>query len=317
MNKEKIMSNYEIVIESTCDLDSSLRERFHLYKEVIRGVVYLPSGDILADTDWNNYSSDEFYKIVKKNAGKVHTAFAPMEEFERVVLPILKEGKDVMVFTISSAISGTYNGFRNFAEIILDDFPGRKIEIVDTLKYASAGGLLAIYAAQNRDNGMSFEDNVKWCNVNRNCLHEIGPMDDLRFLAKNGRIKAGKAFFGQLAGVQPAADFTLDGKSQPLGTVRGDKAVDKLCLEYLLRTIEKPEDQIIIVAHSNRKERALRYKEQLEKALKAKEVLIVEVGQSTGPNVGPGLCVYFYMGRPLTEDRAEETKIFLELKENA
>ncbi len=311
------MSNYEVVIESTCSFDSSLRKRFNIYPEVIRGVVYLPSGDILADTDWKNYTPEEYFKLVKKNAGKVHTAFAPMEEFERVVLPILKEGKDVMIFTISSAISGTYNGFRNFADIILDDFPGRKIEIIDTLKYDCAGGLLAIYAAQNKEKGMSLEDNVKWCNENRNRLHEIGPMDDLRFLAKNGRIKAGKAFFGQLAGVQPVADFTLDGKSQPLGTVRGDKAVDKLCLDYLLKTIENPEEQVIFVCHSAREERALRFKEQLEKALKAKDIIVLSVGQSCGPNIGPGLCAYFYMGKPLTESREEETNLFLSLKEAA
>ena len=311
------MSNYEIVIESTCSFDSSLRKKFNIYPEVIRGIVYLPSGDILADTDWNNYTPDEYFKLVKKNAGKVHTAFATMEEFERVVLPILKAGKDAMVFTISSAISGTFNGFRNYVEIILDDYPGRKIEIIDTLKYDAAGGLLAIYAAQNRDKGMSFEDNVKWCNENRLCLHEIGPMDDLRFLAKNGRIKAGKAFFGQLAGVQPVADFTVDGKSQPLGTVRGDKAVDKLCLDYLLKTIVNPEEQVIFVCHSAREERAKRFKAQLEGALKAKEILLISVGQSCGPNIGPGLCAYFYMGRPLTEEREEETKLFLSLKENA
>ena len=308
--------SYEIVIESACDLPLDLRERYGLYKEYIHGVVYLPSGDIEADLEWTNMSQKEYFRAVKKNAGKIKTAFATYEEFVRVVEPILKDGKDVIVFTISSGISGTYNAFLGYADMLLDDYSGRKIAIVDTLKYASAGGLLAIYAAKNRDAKMSFEDNVKWCNEAKTRIHESGPMDDLRFLAKNGRLSAGKAFFGQLAGVQPIADFSLDGKNVPLGTVKGDSNVDKVSLQYLLKTIENPEEQTIIIAHSDRETRALRYKAQLEDALKVKEILVVSVGQSCGPNIGPGLCAYFYIGKPISKDREVENKLFLELKES-
>lgn len=311
------MQNYEIVVESAVGLSSELRKKYHLYDDVIRGVIYFPNKDLLADTEWKDITPSEYFKVIKKYAGKVHTAFGTFEEFSRVVSPILESGKDVIIYTISTGVSGTFNGFRNYVDIILDDFPGRKIEIIDTLKFDAAGALLAIHAAENRDKGMSFEDNVKWSNENRFCLHEIGPMDDLRFLAKNGRIKAAKAFFGQLAGVQPVADFTTDGKSQPLGTVRGDKAVDELSLKYLMKTIVNPEEQVVIIAHSDREARAKLYKENLEKALKVKEVVLVSVGQSCGPNVGPGLCAYYYMGNKITDDREKETKLFLELKENA
>lgn len=311
------MQNYEIVVESAVGLSSELRRKYHLYDDVIRGVIYLPGKDVLADTEWKDISPVEYFKVVKKNAGKVHTAFGTFEEFSRVITPILEKGKDVIVYTISSGISGAYSGFRSYVDILLDDFPGRKVEIIDTLKFDAAGALLAIHAAENRDKGMSFEDNVKWSNENRFCLHEIGPMDDLRFLAKNGRIKAAKAFFGQLAGVQPVADFTTDGMSQPLGTVRGDKAVDELSLKYLMKTIVNPEEQVVVIAHSDREARAKTFKENLEKALKVKEVVLVSVGQSCGPNIGPGLCAYYYMGNKISDDREEETKLFLSLKENA
>lgn len=308
--------SYEIVIESTCNLPLSLRERFNIYKEYIRGIIYMPDGDIEADTEWSKISPKEYFKIVKKNAGKVKTAFATYEEFIRVIEPILKDGKDAIVFTISSAISGTYNAFLQYKEMLLEDYPGRKIEIIDTLKYDCAGGLLAIYAAQNKLEGMSFENNVKWLNEKRHSIHEIGPMDDLRFLAKNGRLSAGKAFFGQLAGVQPVADFSFDGKNVPLGTVKGDANVEKVVIEYLKATIVDPENQIVIISHSDRESRALRFKELLEKALKVKEVLLLSVGQSCGPNIGPGLCAYFYMGKPISENREEENKLFLSLKES-
>ena len=307
--------SYEIVIESTCDLNAELREKFHIYPDVIRGFVYIPGKEeFFADTEFKNYSKEEFFKIVKSKAGKVHTAFAPFQEFSRVVEPILEAGKDAIVFAISTGISGTYNGFLNWASLLLEDYPERKIAIIDTLKYSSASGLLAIYGAENKEKGMSFEDNVKWLNEHRYCLHEAGPMDDLSFLAKNGRISAGKAFFGGLVGVQPFGDFTRDGKNAPLGTIKGDAKTNEVALQYLLKMAKNIEDQVIVIDHSMREKRAELFKEQLLKVAKPREVIITHVGQSCGPNMGPGLCAYFFMGDPIQENREEELKVFSELK---
>ena len=307
--------SYEIIIESTCDLNAELRSKFNIYPEVIRGVVYIPGRDeIYSDLEFRNFTKEEFFKIVKTKAGKVHTAFAPYEEFARVVEPILKDGKDVIIFTISSGISGTYNGFLNWASVLLEDYPDRKIEIIDTLKYSSASGLLAIYAAQNREKGMSFKDNVAWCNENRFCLHEAGPMDDLSFLAKNGRLSAGKAFFGGLAGVQPFADFTRDGKNAPLGTLKGDAKTNEVSLKYMLKLAKNLDDQIVVIAHSVREKRAQEFKNQLLKVAKPKDVIITHVGESCGPNIGPGLCAYFFMGDPIRENRELELAAFTEFK---
>lgn len=310
------MNNYEIVLDTSCDLNKENRIKFGIYEDIIRSVVYLPDGsETLADVEWENFKYDEFYKIVSKKVGQVKTAFATFEEFSRVVVPLLKQGKDVMIFVLSSALSGTTNGFRNFADILSDDYPDNKIVVIDTLKYGSASGLLAVYAAENKKKGMSFDENVEWLNKNRHRLHEVGPMDDLRFLAKNGRIAAGKAFFGQLVGVQPIADFTYGGLSMPLGTIKGDAAANKISIEYMKATIENPEDQVIFIGHTNREKRAEMFKEQLLKEMKVKDVVIVPVGQVCGPNIGPGLCAYFYMGKKLTESREDETKLFLSLKE--
>lgn len=307
--------SYEIIIESTCDLNAELRGKYGIYPEVIRGVVYIPGKDeIYADLEFRNYTKDEFFKIVKQKAGKIHTAFAPYEEFIRVVEPVLKEGKDAIIFTISSGISGTYNGFLNWASVLLEDYPERKIEIIDTLKYSSASGLLAIYGAKNRDNGMSFEDNVNWCKENRFCLHEAGPMDDLSFLAKNGRLSAGKAFFGGLAGVQPFADFTRDGKNAPLGTLKGDAKTNEVSLQYMLKLATNIEDQIVMICHSVREKRAEEFKRQLLEVAKPKEVILTHVGESCGPNIGPGLCAYFFMGSPIEDAREKEMATFSELK---
>ena len=309
------MNNYEIVIDSSCDLTLELRKRFFIYEDYIRCIVYLPGGEIKADLDWNNIPSSDFYKIVKSKVGQVKTAFATYEEFVRVIEPILKNKQDVMIFTISSGLSGSSNAYNNYKEMLLEDYPDRKIEVIDTLKYSCAGGLLAIECAKNRNDGMTIEENTKWVNEKRFCLREMGILDDLRFLAKNGRIAASKAFFGTLVGVQPLADFTVDGKTMPLGTVKGAKKADKFSIEYLMKTAVDIEDQIVFIAHSEREERAKIFKEQLLKVAKPKDVIIANVGQCCGPNIGPGICTYFYFGSKISENHEIENKLFKEICE--
>ncbi len=306
------MENYEIVIESCAEINNEIRKQYHIYEDYIHDIVYLANGkEILSSTEWDNFTPDEYFSMVKKNPGKIKTAFATYNEFIRVVEPILKEGKDVIIPVISSGISGTYQAFKGYADMLLDDYPERKIEIIDSLKYSSAIGLLAIYIAINRDNGMSFEDNVNWANKNKLCLHEIGPMDDLRFLAKNGRISASKAFFGQLVGVEPVADFTIDGKSQPLGTIKGETAVFDAVKKYLSQTAVDLDNQIIFICHSQRSERANKLKDIVLSLSTPKAIHIIHVGESCGPNIGPGLACVFYLGVPLSNERIEENAAFL------
>ena len=305
---------YEIVLETGGDLTADLRAKYNLYPEVIASVLYLADGsEKKGDIDWKETSPEEFFAQVKKEAGKIKTAFGSYAEFVRVVEPILEEGKDVVIVTISSGLSGTYQGFRNYAEVLLEDYPDRKIEIVDSLKYASAIGLLAVSMAENREKGMSLEENVKWANEAKYHLHESGPMDDLKFLAKNGRISAPKAFFGSLLGMQPLADFNYKGMSEPLGTLKGPKLTNEIAIKYFQEMGENLDDQIIFISHSCRKERAELFKEEILKVCHPREIVITHLGQLCGPSIGPGLCVIFFYGKRLTEDRSVEMAAFNKL----
>ncbi len=311
------MKNYEIVIDSTCDLNASLREKFGIYHDYIRSVLYLPSGEeTLVNLEVKESELEKFYIAIKKNVGAYKTAFATFLEFSRVVRPLLEKKIDVMVITISSGISGAVNAYRNYAEALKEEFPKANIEVVDTLKYSGGSGLLAVYASLNKRKGMSLEDNLSLINSYALKLHEMGVMDDLSFLAKNGRISASKAFFGSLAGMVPVADMTLDGKNEPLGVIKGAKNADKFSLEYLKEMIINSEEQIIFIVHSSRKERALKFKEALLKEVKVKDVYIIEVGESCAPNIGAGLCTYFFLGSELTKGREKEKALFTKIKES-
>ena len=303
---------YEIVLETGSDFTRDLREKFNLYPEAIASIIYYPDGtEANGDIDWTNTTPEEFFARVKKEAGKIKTAFGSYAEFCRVIQPILDEGKDAIIVTISSGLSGTFQGFRNYAEILLEDYPDRKIEIVDSLKYSTAIALLATSMAKNRDEkNMSLEDNVKWANEARYSLHESGPMDDLKFLSKNGRVSAPKAFFGSLLGMQPVADFNYKGFTEPLGTLKGAKLTNEVSIKYFAEIGENLDDQVIFISHSCREERAKLFKEEILKVCHPRDIIITHLGQLCGPSIGPGLCVIFFYGSKMDENRTREVEVF-------
>lgn len=307
-----LMKKFEIILDSGADMPLTLRQKYDIYPEVFKGIIYNPDGSemLRTDIDYQNISPEQYFAIIKKNAGKIKTSFTPVGEMVTIMDKIAKEGKDVLVITISSGISGTYGAAIEASELVKEDNPDVNIKIVDSLKYSSGIAILAIRASEMRSNGASLEEVEKHLNELRYLIHESGPMDDLMFLAKSGRLKGVKAFFGQMVGVRPLADFNYNGENEPIGTVKGKDKVDNICLTYMEQLIENPQDQIIFISHSNRHEKALKYQELIQKKFNPKAIYITNLSQSCGANVGPGLCAAFYIGKPITSDRKTQLDAF-------
>jgi fatty acid-binding protein DegV len=134
----------------------------------------------------------------------------------------------------------------------------------------------------------------------------------LKFLARTGRVTNFKAFFGTLVGVNALGDFSPAGISQVLGNVKGITKALSATIEYVKRTIENPEEQIIFIGHTYRINEARKLKAMVEEQLSPKEVIITRVDMSSGANIGPGMVGVYYFGKEATEGLAEETKIMEE-----
>ena len=94
----------------------------------------------------------DYYNAIRAGA-IVKTSLINSEEFRMNFEPVLKEGKDLIYFCLSSNISGTCNAARLAMEELREEYPDRKIELVDSLNASLAQGILAIYAYELREKG--------------------------------------------------------------------------------------------------------------------------------------------------------------------
>ncbi|MBP5177336.1 MAG: DegV family protein, partial [Clostridia bacterium] len=128
----------------------------------------------------------------------------------------------------------------------------------------------------------------------------------LFFVARRGRISKAKAIFGTFAGVRPMGDYSADGYTNVLAKAKGAKKAMLATIEYVKKTIIDPEDQYIMIAHSDREEQAMQYKELIEKEIKCKKVFLSGIYMGCAPNIGPGMISVNYLGAPIMEDTSRE-----------
>lgn len=310
------MSNFVIIPDTSCDLVRPLRERFGI-DDYISGLVYFPDGRCeKSDLDWERYDPKEFYESMKDRKVSYKTSCAPTGDIIETFEKHLKQGKDILCITLSSALSGTFQTCELVKNQLSEKYPERKIICIDSMRYSTALSMLVIAAAVKRSEGASLEETAEYIENNKHCLHQMGPMDDLFFLCKTGRISNFKAFFGTLVGINPMADFNREGLSEVLGKFKGKKLAFDAVIKYMRKTIKNPEDQIIFVTHSNRPAAAEALKEMIIKAFNPKEVIISHVGMSCGVSVGPGLCAAFYWGEEISEGMLREKQIMQEIIES-
>ena len=303
------MADFVIIPDTSSDLIKPLRERFDI-PAYISGLVYFPDGHSeISDLDWDRYDPKQFYESMTDKKTIYKTACAPAGDIMALYEKYLAEGKDILSVSLSSALSATYQTCELVKKELLPKYPERKIICVDSMRYSTALSLLVILASQKRAEGATLEETAAYLERIKHCIHQMGPMDDLFFLCKTGRISNFKAFFGSLVGINPMADFNRQGMSQVLGKFKGKSAAFDAVIRYMRETVVDPENQIMFVAHSNREQAAKVLAKRIEEEFHPKEIIINHVGMSCGASIGPGLCAAFYLGTEISEGMETEQAI--------
>ena len=310
------MSTEKFVIlpDGTCDLNADLREKYKI--EVVLGHVCYPNGvEESAMLSWDGcsilkeHTSEEFYEALGKNPNGFTTSPPNIQEFYNAFEKYVKEGYGILSMAISSGISGTFNFATAAKEMILEQYPDAKIECIDSLRFGPGYGLMAIHASLLRDEGKSLEEVKDYLETNKNRFHQMGWLDDLSFVAKKGRLSHAKAFMGKIIGIKPIGEFDYNGLTTVVGKAKGEKSAYKTMLSYIEQTIEKPEEQIILIAHTNRRPQAEHYMELIKEKFNPKAIYISDVYPACGINIGPGLMAAYYVGKPISEGLVEEKQL--------
>ena len=242
---------------------------------------------------------DQFYQAMVDGAD-TRTAQVNAEEYEAYFEPFLAQGLDVLHLCLSSGISGTINSALIAKELLEAKYPGRKVNVVDSLAASSGCGLLMDKLADLRDAGMPLDELTDWAEANKLRLHHWFFTSDLTFFIKGGRVSKTAGFVGKVLGICPLLNVDYQGRLIPREKIRGKRKVISAIVDKMEQFADGGLDyaEKCFISNSACIEDAKAVAELVEQRFPKLngKVLINNIGTTIGSHTGPGTVALFFWG---------------------
>lgn len=284
------MSEYIITVNSTVDLPKEwLKER----NVPVLPLRYTIDGETYVDME--GLSSKDFFQKLREGKMAVTTQMNP-EQAKEALEPFLKEGKDILHLAFSSGLSGTYNSIRIAAEELQEEYPERKVIVIDTLCACLGEGLLLYYALKLQNEGKSIDETVQWVEENKLHICHNVTVDDLNHLQRGGRVSKTAAVLGTMVQIKPIIYLNDQGCLQVIGKERGRKKSIHKIVDMAVKQSEGYDNEIVMITHGDCLEDAEYLASLVREKMGIENILIHNIGTVIGSHTGPGVLAVFCMG---------------------
>jgi len=241
-------------------------------------------------------SKEDYFKRMQEDKDLFPKTSQPSpQDYVDVYRPHLEAGKDLISLTISSKLSGTHNSATLAAEMLAEEFPDRKVAVIDSLNSAVGQGLILREIVRMRDEGFSIDETVSLAGKVRETTKIYFTLDTLEYLRRGGRVGPTTALVGGILGLRPVLHL-VDGSIEQLESVRGRKKV-LAQMEAGIGSILAEEDEFtnIAVGHILCEDDARGFSENLASG-SGKEITtpLTAVGAAVGTHTGPGALAVAY-----------------------
>ena len=291
---------FQIVVDSAANIPAQLVKQYNI--KVISFVNFVNGKSVTCfdpalSMEEERTKGKEYYDAVRAGA-EVKTGLISSGNFEDYFRTIMEQNEDVLYFSLSKNISGTYNSARIAAEELMENPPmGRKIRMIDSLNASLAQGILAIYASEMRAQGIDFDaiaDKLESYPARMNGVFTVG---DLKYLANTGRISGSAALVGNILNIKPILRGNKDGYIVQYKKCRGRKSALNTLISLVCDNIVHPEEQIIGIAHADSYEDSLYVMEEIKKRITVRDFINTSYDYCTGSHVGPDTIALFFMAK--------------------
>lgn len=283
--------SFVLVSDATLDLPIDLVEKFDI--KVVPMMFNLDGKEYLHYPDERNMSNEDFYQALKDGKVSSTSQINPMTYVE-FMTPILEEGQDILYICFTSGLSGTYQSALLARDMLLEDFPERKIEVIDSLCASAGQGYFVYLLALEREKGLSFEELKDWAMAYRKRIAHWFTVDDLFHLQRGGRLTFAEAMLGSALKIKPIISIDEKGALYTENKVRGNKKA----VEYMIAKINDRLDTsqlTIFVAHGDARERAEEFKDRVLEKTAVENVIITKIGPVIGSHTGPGMLAVLFL----------------------
>jgi DegV family protein with EDD domain len=268
----------KIITDSTADLTKEFILKHNI--EIVPLTIHL------GEKSWKDYydvEPGEYYELLRKSSAFPTTSQPTPQDFVNAYSPFVEKGEPILSVHLSSKLSGTFQS----ALLARSQFPGARIEVVDSLQASFALSMIVIICAEKANQGASLEEVA-------DMARKIGPqietyfsVDSLEYLHRGGRIGKAQAFLGTLMKIKPLLKV-VNGEVQPIEKIRTRDRLLNRFGELVEQAAREHSQLILTVAESDNSEVMTELLGRLERIPGVSLVFRGKIGGVITSHAGPG-----------------------------
>lgn len=277
----EIQNTQKIILsaDSTCDLDTDLKERYHVnyfpLHIILNGKEYRDNVDITPEEVYQEYYA---HKVLPK------TAAVNAQEYIDHFRPWVEDGYEVIHINLGSALSSSYQNCCIAAKEL------GHVHVVDSCNLSTGMGLMVIAAGRMIRQGMDADSIVKALREHAGKCHASFILDTLTFLSAGGRCSSLAALGANILKIKPCIQVDNHDGSMGLGKkYRG--ALDKVLEKYVKDELSKYENintDLLFITHSGIPQKYIDLvKKTVDETLHFKEIHITKASCTISCHCGP------------------------------
>ena len=272
----------KIVVDSASDISEKEAKE--------RNIVMVPMMITFGDEEFYDGITllpDKFYEKLAESKELPQTSLVNEFRWTEIFDEHTKNGDELVVITISSKLSGTYNA------AVQASSKFKNVYVIDSLNACAGERLVCEYAMQLAASGLSAKEIATLVDATKTKIKLYAMIGTLEYLKKGGRISAAVAFAGTLLSLKPI--ISVDGGEvkvvgKAMGAKNAKAAVNKLAAETAGVDTDKP----FTVLYSGT-DRSAAERFAAEKTVFGDNPPINNLGGTIGTHIGPGaLGVAFF-----------------------
>lgn len=250
---------WNIVCDSSSDLKTAAAEDGGV------GLIMVPMKITIGDID---YPDDEMLNVpqllarMKEEKASSSSACPSPSAFAKA----FSLADCTLCFTISSALSGTYNSAILARDLVLEDHPEKKICVIDSKSTAGALVLLARKSQELIDSDLDFESVCNELRIYQAALRTVFTLEDYDNLIKNGRMRPLVGNLLHTLGIHVIAEATSQGAIHVAKKAKGEAKTFRGILELMAESKDCTGASVVISNCEN-----------LSGALKLKQLILAEL----------------------------------------
>lgn len=275
----------KIITDSTSDIDLKYAQELNVevvpLKVIIDGKEYKDRIDL---------QPEEFYDLLVNSQTLPSTSQPSPQDFVDLYETAKNNNDSVIVITLSSVISGTYQS-ANLANDLVDY---DDIYVIDSLGTTQMQRLLVLKAVALRNEGMNAQDLYTFLEAYKHRIRLFAFVDTLEYLYKGGRLSRTAATAGTLLKFKPIIGFDK-GKLDVFAKARGTQKATAKIIDLIQQDGEIDLDEPICIGYTGSSDGLDKFENTLRETLHFGETLHGIVGPVIGTHAGPGARLIAYV----------------------